>query len=211
MKVKYDFKLPSTSDSSFDPWLQDIIDYIEINGVNYFTLRVMKEKISYRVYFHINNKKNKTYATVSKYKKSLKLSIYKKQLPDSSRYIKPSFELIKETEKKNDVDGKNEIAVAILDVLDKQNEYSTATAIEAKVCTDCQKHKEGILVGGRVIDIFNSDYGSVVILDNKMSFTIDRQKAEEKMVTVGKFIVLDKNMDFEIIRHDEFDHYYEFV
>jgi hypothetical protein len=212
MKIRFNFQLQSRADPTFDPWLQEIFNNIEDNGILDYTLRVLKEKVSRYLYYRIDNKKNKTYAIISKQKRTISVEVYQKQLPDPNKYIKPPYLQVISGKEENTVEGRMNIANYVLSILDTENEYSKGEVIKTKVCVSCGTVDNNTLIGGRISDIyFSNGTNATVIIDNGMSFNLPCIEVSEKEALVNRFIVLDKDMNFDIVRSSEFDHYFQLI
>lgn len=214
MKIRFNFQLQSRSDPTFESWLQDIFNNIEDNGTLDYTLRVLKEKVSRYIHYRIDNKKNKTFAIIAKQKNKLIVEVYQKQLPDPLKYIKPPYQQVLSKFEENTEEGRFNIANYILSVLDTENAYSKGEVVKTKVCTSCTVGQTGTLMGGKISDIYYSNANDVtIIIENGLSFNFPLEQVAEKEpeIAIHRFIVLDKDMNFDIVRGSEFDHYFQLV
>lgn len=212
MKIRFNFQLQSRSDPTFEPWLQDIFNNIEDNGLLDYTLRVLKEKVSRYIHYRIDNKKNKTFAIVSKRRNKITVEVYQKQLPDPLKYIKPPYQQVLSQTEDNTPEGRFNIANFVLSRLDTENEYSKGEVIKTKVCTGCTEGQTGTLMGGKISDIYYSNgTKATVVIENGLSFNLPSDQVVEKDAAVHRFIVLDKDMNFDIVRSSEFDHYFQLI
>lgn len=211
MKIRYNFELKSKADKTFDPWLQEIFNLIEDNGVNDFVLRVSKEQIKRKNYYTIENTKNKTKAIISKQRDKISLEVKMKLLPDPTKYIKPPYITVHEIVATSDDNGKLEIANKILDVMDKNNPYSNQLVEKTKVYADYIEGKEDILIAGKITDVFDCEENKIIVIDNGLSFAVPIEEAEAKRAMVNKYIILDNMLKFEVMYSSEFNHYYDLV
>lgn len=207
MRVLCNFELKSEYDEDYEPWLEDIFQNIEKYSNNTFTVRVTKESHNRSIDYRLDNKKNKTYSIINKRRDIINVTTYRKLLPDKVKYIKPPFELVYEKTYTNDAAGKISIAKDLNEVLDKHNEYSDSKVNKIDVDLTCGD-KDSVYMGGVITEIMDSDDNKIILIQTGESFLLPSDELESKRAAAGKFIVMDKMLNFDIFFQSEMSQYF---
>jgi|JFJP01.1.fsa_nt_gi hypothetical protein len=206
MQVRYNFDLKSDYDDRYEPWLQDIFNYIEDNGVNYFVIRVTREHKSRVVKFRFDNKKNKTYVVIYKSKETLRMKAYVRELPTQAKDIKVKDVEIGTFVSTFDEKGKIEIAKLALGVLDEHNDYSLYAVAKRNFTTNYDDDCE--YTGGIITDVMDCDDNQIIVTNKGESFLLPTSLTSKKRVIPGKFIIVDKQLNFDTFFQSELSLYY---
>lgn len=211
MKIRYNFELQSDKSNDFEPWLHEIFKNIEMRGINNFTIRVLKIKNNRCIEYVFINKKNKTYAVVTKRKENILISAYYRELPNDS-CIKPEYKLAYENINSNTINGKFNAVTEMLYVLDKCNDYSKNTV--SKISLNCTNFElpEINLIGGIVSEIVTKIDSIFVSTQSGKTFCILNKNIKDKKISVGKFIIVNlNNNDFDVFFPSEIEQYFTLI
>lgn len=211
MKIRYNFELQSDKSDEFEPWLHEIFKNIEIQGINNFTIRVLKTKTNRRIDYLFINKKNKTYVAVTKRKEHILISGYYRGVPDNA-HIKPLYILEYEEIYNNTNYDKFKAVTSMLSILDRHTVYSEKSLSKINVnCTNVDLPDIDLL-GGYITGITVGEHFSIIATVNGRTFCTLNKVAEDNKVSVGKFIIFNPvNNASDVFFPSEVDQYYTLI
>lgn len=210
MKVLCNFELKSDQNKEYEPWLEDIFINLENYSQSDFVLRVSKESHNRAINYRIDNKKNKSYSIINKRRDNITVKTYKKCLPSNTDYIKPPYELVYEKIYLNTPEDKIIIAKDMVAILDNHNEYSENRVKKITVSL-LYKYNSDTYFGGPITDIMDADENKIIFIPTGESFMLPTEELTTKRAAIGKFIIMDKSLKFDIFFHSEISQYFNLV
>ena len=212
MDIIDNFGIPSKQREGFNPWLENILDIIKSFHSNRKTiLRLTGERSSRSIIYRLRNSENKTYAEIYKRKKIYYIHLYKRDLPDINKSIKPTNILLgSHVFIKGDIEDQYDMAKLIGELITSDTDYSLRKINKIKVSPFPLKDQK-TLIGGRITGIVYKENQMVnVVIENGLaSFNLNLEKFSKHRLSLLKYIIFNDRDEMVLINSPEFDFYYE--
>ena len=202
--------LPSRGDRSFNPWLQTILEHLQGLGKETFVLRLTSERRPSSILYALENSRNKTLACLSKKGSTIRVEIFRREMPDPAQYLKPPLAPALASLFEDTAQGLLAAAEAICAVLGTPTAYSNKTVLKAKVFETPDPADPWALSGGRITRIdYEHDAVSITLQDASVHRLHQTQFLGTATPKLMKYLVIDNRRNAEVINESEFDFYFE--
>lgn len=213
MDIIDNFGLPSKQREGFNPWLENILDMINESCVDKkATLRLTGNRTNNTIVYSLRNSQNKTQADLYKRNKVYHVDLYKRDLPDMRKAIKPENVLVASfVFKKGDVVELAKMAELVTGLVVADTPYSLGTVNKIKVSPVSLPH--ATLIGGQItgIEYKEDDVVNITVENGKASYTVRTCEFGESRLNPLKYIVFGLHGEVTLINSPEFEFYYEMI
>lgn len=215
MEIIDNFGLPSKQKEGFNPWLENILDMVkEKTQDKKFTLRLTGNRTNNSIIYSLRNSQNKTSADIFKRNRMFYLELYKRDLPDQEKAIKPDSTMVSGyVFQKGGIDDLATIADLIAQHITMSTPYSENKVKRIKVISAKQPGTCGnSFTGGQITGIvYNDNTVELVVENDKVRYHLSKESVEGCRLSLLKYIVFNDKNEFALINSPEFDVYYEMV
>lgn len=214
MEIIDNFGLPSKQKEGFNPWLENVLDMVkEKSQDTKYTIRLTGNRTNNSIIYTLRNSQNKTSVDVYKRNRIFHLELYKRDLPDQTKAIKPDSTLVGNyVFQRGDVVELEEMADLIAKHMSMDTPYSEGTVSRIKVRIAAQPGTaDGCFVGGQISGIVYNDDETVEVIVERGSarYILSKAQVEDCRLALLKYIIFNNSGEFALINSPEFNVYYE--